>query len=94
MMRAVVFLVALCPLAAAAANAPRGDVERGAALHATHCAACHGDEVYTRENRRIRSLDGLIRQVQACNRNIGAGLSPDEVRDVIDYLNERYYHFE
>jgi len=91
---ASLLLLALCPLGAPAADAPPGNPERGAALHAAHCTGCHGDEVYTRPDRRIRSFPALVRRVQACNRNIGAGMTPAQVHDVIAYLNRRYYRFE
>lgn len=80
--------------AAAADDATRGNAERGARLHATHCVACHDDRVYTRADRRVQSLDGLVRQVHACNRNLDTGLSSGAVDDLIAYLNQRYYRFD
>ena len=96
MRRCAPLLLALAlPVGVAAADdSTHGNAERGARLHAMHCVSCHDDGVYTRADRRVQSLDGLVRQVRACNRNLDAGLSSGEVDDLIAYLNQRYYRFD
>jgi len=58
-----------------------------------HCSSCHGSEMYTREDRKVKSFSGLRKQVAACNSNLNTGLSADEVDAVASLLNEQYYSF-
>lgn len=71
-----------------------GDAANGKKLLAVHCMECHDTGVYTRKDRRIKSLGGLIGQVEACNRLLKKELTPAQVNDLIAYLNETYYRFE
>lgn len=95
-MKQMVFgLIALLPMTAAA------DVERGERLHAQHCQGCHqgmiggdGSTLYTRADRRVRSLPALGRQVNRCKDNLGLRLFDEEVSDIVHYLNQSYYRFE
>ena len=78
-------------LAVHAAKGP--DITRGKQLHNQSCLACHNPSVYTRPNHKIRSLAALHRQVAGCRQAAGARWSPAERADVIDYLNQTFYHF-
>jgi len=69
------------------------EVENGGELHAESCIACHDSAMYTRENRRVQNLPGLGTQVRFCKDNLGITWFDDEVDDVVDYLNQSYYHF-
>ncbi len=77
-----------------------GDSSKGEALHNSKCLACHGAQfkdpaqIYTRTNRRVKSVEGLMKQVMFCNKQTGAGLNDGEINDVIKYLNDKYYKFE
>lgn len=75
------------PLAQAA------DIKRGEKLHNDRCMRCHGNEVYTRGDRRIKSLDKLGAQVRFCKNQTGVMWFDDEVDDVIHYLNQSFYKF-
>ncbi len=75
------------PLAAA-------DIENGEELHFEDCTGCHQEEVYTRQNRVVGSLERLGRQVRFCRDAVGAQWFDEDVDDVIAYLNATYYHFE
>lgn len=77
---------------AAAALLP-GDAANGRKLHAQQCTACHDSGVYTRPDRRVRSVEALIGQVNGCVRQTGAGLNRDQVNDVVKYLDDAYYRF-
>ena len=74
--------------------APVGDSVKGKKLHETYCVECHDSKVYTRPNRRVNSLEGLIGQVKTCSRLPKDLLSPAQVNDIIVYLNDTYYHFK
>jgi len=69
------------------------DIENGSDLHFEHCTGCHDAGVYTRENRNVRDLAQLGKQVRFCRDAIGVTWFDDEVDDVIEYLNVTYYHF-
>ena len=72
---------------------PAADITRGEQLHGERCMRCHGTEVYTRSNRRIKSLEKLGSQVHFCKNQTGAVWFDDEVDDVIEYLNQNFYKF-
>jgi hypothetical protein len=65
----------------------------GAALHAQNCTSCHGNEVYTRDDRRVQSLDALHGQVRMCEQNLGLTWFDDQVDAVTTLLNREFYKF-
>lgn len=71
-----------------------GDAAKGEKLVQAHCTACHGTEVYTRSDRKITDAGALEKRVQMCSNNTGAHFKPDQVTDVVKYLNDQFYHFE
>jgi mono/diheme cytochrome c family protein len=71
-----------------------GDAARGKTLHDKQCVACHDSSVYTRANRRVNSVEGLIGQVNMCIRQTGAKLDRDQVNDLVKYLDESFYKFK
>ncbi len=78
-----------------------GDPSNGKLIHQEKCAACHigkfggdGSEIYVRDNRRIKTVEGLMAQVEFCDRQIKSGLKEDQINDLVIYLNESYYKFE
>ncbi len=84
----LLILGAACmPLPAAA------DVENGDDLHFEHCTGCHDSTIYSREERKVKSLAQLGTQVRLCRENLGLTWFDDEVDDVIEYLNQTYYRF-
>lgn len=78
-----------------------GDAEKGRAAHDAKCLACHtaqfggdGSALYLRKDRRVQSVEGLIRRVEICNQQTGAGLDEDQLNDIVKYLNDSFYSFE
>ncbi len=69
------------------------DLANGEKLVSQNCTRCHDDSVYTRPNRRVKSLPALGKQVRFCKDTIGITWFDDEVNDVVYFLNDRYYHF-
>ncbi|MEJ2060100.1 MAG: c-type cytochrome [Gammaproteobacteria bacterium] len=89
-----------CILATPAFADLKGDVAKGKALYEGKCMACHvsmtggdGSLLFTRSDRKIHSLDGLKTQVQRCATNTNTQWFPEEIDDVVKYLNTEYYHF-
>ena len=69
------------------------DIGNGDDLHFTHCTGCHDDSVYTRDNRRVKTLQRLAEQVRFCKDSLELTWFDEDVDDVIAYLNQAYYHF-
>lgn len=60
---------------------------------ADKCSSCHGSEVYTRPDRRVKDLQQLGAQVRRCDANVGSALFDEDMEAVIQYLNTTYYKF-
>ena len=78
-----------------------GDIKRGQELHDENCTSCHksmqggdGNSIYTRDNRRIDSYEGLVKQVNRCKTSLGVSWPEHQIDDVITYLNESFYKFK
>lgn len=72
----------------------------GKALHDKSCMQCHasltgGDanSLYSRSDRKVTSLAGLEKRVANCAIAADANWSVDQQKQVIDYLNSRFYRF-
>jgi len=65
----------------------------GNTVHDQHCNKCHTDKVYTRDNRFVKSLDALTKQVVRCKNNTGAPWYDQDTEAVVHFLNEKYYKF-
>lgn len=87
--QALLCMSMLAPFAASAA-----DLKAGQALHDAHCMKCHDSSVYTREDRRVTSLEGLRKQVARCELSLGLTWFDDQRENVVQYLNSTYYKFQ
>jgi len=74
--------------------APPGNSTEGQRLHQANCTGCHDSSVYTRPDRKIRSLDALEHQVEGCGHAAKKEFSAAEIHDLVLYLNNRFYHFK
>jgi cytochrome c553 len=83
-------LTTVC-LASAATSLPAVD---GKTLHQKNCTSCHDDSMYTRENPRVTTIDGLSSQVRRCELALGLKWFDEDIDAVVNYLNNNYYHFE
>jgi hypothetical protein len=77
-----------------------GQPQLGKALVEKHCIQCHakqfggdGSKIYTREDRIVKTSQGLLTQVRNCNTMIGLQWFEDEELHATSYLNNTYYHF-
>lgn len=68
-------------------------IMHGENAHKIHCYKCHGDDIYTRENRMVKSLDALSKQVTRCKDNIGIPWFDEDADAVVQFLNTKYYRF-
>jgi hypothetical protein len=87
-------MLALCTLPLHAAPFEKGDPAKGHALHEKNCTACHGTEVYTRKERKVKTAGQLAGRISGCNANTGAGWFPEEEQHVGAYLNQTFYKFK
>jgi hypothetical protein len=65
----------------------------GEIAHQKHCEKCHTDQVYTRDDRRVKSISALGIQVRRCRNNIGIQWFDEDTDGVIHFLNKKYYKF-
>lgn len=99
MMRAAALAgVAVAGMAAADEVLLPGDAGKGKSLYDAKCVACHvslvggnGTALHTRSNRRIQTPEGLLAQVNGCNQQLKAGLSPAQIKDIVAYLHQAFY---
>jgi hypothetical protein len=78
----------------AQAATPAGDSANGKKLLDAHCASCHNDSVYKRPDHKVKSLEGLEKQVTGCGHAAGVSLEKTQVSDLVKYLNDTYYKFK
>ncbi|MEK7759364.1 MAG: cytochrome c [Pseudomonadota bacterium] len=71
-----------------------GDTAKGKTLHDKQCASCHDSGVYTRADRRVKSVEGLIGQVNGCNQQLNKNFNRDQINDLVKYLDESFYKFK
>ena len=58
------------------------------------CDKCHGTEVFTRPDRKVKDLKGLEAQVRRCDSNLNTNWFDDEILDVTAHLNSKFYKFK
>ncbi len=93
-MRAIKELAGLTLLVLLALPVFAADSAKGKILHDEQCLRCHGSELYVRDERRVKSLDGLEHQVGVCISQLGVAWFDEEQADVVQYLNDYFYMFQ
>lgn len=68
--------------------------DRGQALYENHCQTCHEEQVHMRYTRRATSLEELHKWVATWSFHAALDWSEEEIGDVVDYLDRRFYHFQ
>jgi len=84
-------LAAASVLLFASATAPAADVERGRALHDTHCRMCHTAAAYKRDSKAAQSYEGVRAEVVRWQKNSSLRWSDDDIDNVTAYLAKTYY---
>jgi mono/diheme cytochrome c family protein len=95
------FAAAVLSTSVHAAPPAKADPAIGKTLHNKSCVSCHasmfggdGSQIYSRDNRKIKTAKQLAARVSACNANSGAGWFPEDEAHVAAYLNQQYYQFK
>jgi len=70
------------------------EFDRGEALYENHCSSCHDPQTHVAgEARHVATLADLRARVAAWSVHSGLNWSAEDVDDVTDYLNRRFYRF-
>ena len=85
-------IVSLTVAVLAGASASAADFD-AASYHQAQCTRCHDNGVYTREDRRVRSLPALEAQVARCDANLATKLFPEDLSQLVDFLNDAIITF-
>jgi cytochrome c5 len=80
----------LMSLSLAGGNAQALDGEQ---LYNSNCSSCHGTEVFTRPNRRVKNMAELTSRVRQCSYATEVKWFDEEVNAVSSYLNQSFYKF-
>lgn len=98
---AISIALTLVASTAMAAPFPGGNAQTGQKLFAQYkCSSCHvamlggdGSAMFTRPDRKVRSVSDLIEQMRFCTGNVGVNLTPQDEQHLGAYLN-RYYNLK
>jgi CxxC motif-containing protein (DUF1111 family) len=93
-MRRALLISILLSMALRAQHALPGDGAEGKKLHDANCTTCHSTSVYTRQDRKMKSLAALSKQVASCTHMAQLTLTEDEQKSVVEYLNQQFYKFK
>ena len=85
--------LAMCFLLAVPGGSIAESFDRGQALYENHCMSCHEATLHTRDTRRATSVAELRKWVATWSFHASLGWSGEEINDVADFMNRRYYHF-
>jgi mono/diheme cytochrome c family protein len=68
------------------------DLQRGKLLYETHCATCHTERLHGREKPSVKNMADLRDTVARWAKQNNRSFTPDELEDVVQYLNRSHYH--
>ena len=87
-MRSVLLTVAF---GLATGNAVSADLDRGRALHDTHCRMCHDSVAYKRDKKIADTYETVRAQVVRWETNSSLRWSEEDIDNVTAYLTKTYY---
>ena len=90
---AVAALLLLPLLSAHAASAYIPNIDRGRMLYEQQCVQCHTPNIHSRPNKLPLTRSELFGIIDEMRRISNLGWTPDEIDDVMEYLNQTRYHF-
>ena len=95
-----VILLLLTALSILSNQSAVADAARGAELEQNNCTSCHAarfegnkSAIYLRDNKRVHNYNQLVSQVRFCENNLGLTWFDNQILDVVEHLNQSYYHF-
>ena len=88
---ALIALVSLAAIGQRPVVAQPASAERGRLLYENHCTVCHESVVHVREDRKVKTRQDLLAFISRWQNHLGLGWSAEEMNDVREYLNEKYY---
>ncbi|HPE58954.1 MAG: hypothetical protein KDI15_11460 [Thiothrix sp.] len=75
--------------------AAQPDPENGRKLFSeSRCLSCHGIDVFTRIDRKVKNIQQLESRVRSCDANLSTNWFDDQILDVVAYLNQMFYKFD
>ena len=74
--------------------AVQADLDKGKRLVEQACSGCHDTSVYSRPDKKMKSISALQAQVERCPKPAGMSWTDQDSLDVVEYLNKEFYHFE
>ena len=86
-------MLLLSCFAATTVLAQSTDVGRGEQLYENHCQVCHTSQVHFRAKSKVKSVGDILYQINRWSTELNLNWSGEEMADVLDYLNQRFYHF-
>ncbi|MEO6958919.1 MAG: cytochrome C [Burkholderiaceae bacterium] len=72
---------------------PLTAASRGELLYSTHCIACHSTQVHWRDKKLVTDQDSLQAEVRRWQKISRLGWDDNDIEEVAQYLNARYYHY-
>jgi mono/diheme cytochrome c family protein len=69
------------------------EFDRGEALYENHCSSCHDPQFHAGGASHLATLADLRDRVAAWSIHSGLNWSLEDVNDVSDFLNRRFYRF-
>ena len=67
------------------------ELPRGQLLYENHCQGCHQSSLHIRNNRRAKTVAELRGWVLRWSGELRLGWAAEEIEDVVQYLNRRFY---
>jgi mono/diheme cytochrome c family protein len=93
-MRAITSVSLLSLVVLLCGEAHAQEISRGQLLYETHCATCHTERLHDREKSVIRSYADLRAEVGKRAAMTNRRFSPDELDDIIEYLDRSHYRLD
>ena len=66
---------------------------RGELLYLNHCLQCHESNLHIRKKHKANNIKAIRSEVTRWAKQLPLKWSPYDIEDVVDYLNNRYYHY-
>lgn len=87
-------LASIFAIFSSVATANDAKLHQGKQLHDQKCTNCHQSEVYSRDDRMVKTMSALEHQVNNCMKGAAkAEWTRAQTTSVVDFLNDRYYKF-